>query len=431
MKRGKTMSSIHDPKNDNNRVIVVDDEKDILQAYKDILWPSKSNPVRKSSRQIAAQIPTQIPITTTVSPTTSEEADTTENQFQIFCATSGPEALQIVQGELNAGRRIACGFFDVKMEGGMDGLQTLQEIWKLDPDLHATIVTAYHDRAVNDIDRLFGSRFKDQWDYLNKPFNQAEIVQKARHMLSAWNRKRHLEQTQAQLLQAERMATIGQLAQAVGHEFGNLLQMIIGQADLAIAQKDPEKIKRGLEVIIKAGQRASILTRNLKSFSRQPASRESSSSSTRAEVDLTQVIKETLVLVGRQFAKASIQVVEKTQNCSPIQANAMEIEQVLLNLIINAIHATPAGGKIEIGCKDTDEGNDKNVLFWVKDTGKGIPAEILPKIFDYAFTTKGENGSGLGLSISKSIIENHRGSMSVQTQVGQGTIFLVHLPRSQ
>lgn len=389
---------------DNNSIIVVDDEKDIVQAYEDILAPQTPEPARKSSRLATAPV----------------AAQPTGPGYKIFRALSGEEALKIVQSELKAGRRIACGFFDVKMEGGMDGLQTLQEIWKLDPELHATLSTAYHDRDVNDIDRLFGERFKDQWDYLNKPFTRAEIIQKARQMISAWNRKRHLEQTQAQLIESDRMATIGQLARAVGHEFGNVLQTIIGQADLAAEQKDPQKIKERLELIVKTGERASVLIRNLMSFSKK--------SSARKRVDLTQVVKETLLLVGRQIAKSSIQAIDQTQSCSPIEANASEIEQVLLNLIINAIHATPAGGKIEVGCKD--EGDDKHVLFWVKDTGTGIPPEVLPKIFEYAYTTKGENGSGLGLSISKSIVENHKGLIHIQTQVGKGTVFTVRLPRA-
>jgi signal transduction histidine kinase len=82
------------------------------------------------------------------------------------------------------------------------------------------------------------------------------------------------------------------------------------------------------------------------------------------------------------------------------------------------------GGKMEVGCADKEGA----VFFWVKDTGSGIPPEVLPKIFDYAFTTKGEKGSGLGLSISKQLIENHGGKIAVQSEVGKGTVFTIRIP---
>ena len=310
------------------------------------------------------------------------------------------------------------------MGAGIDGLQSLQQVWRIDPDFCGTIVTAYHDRNVDDIDKLFGDRFKDQWDYLNKPFTQAEIIQKARQMVAAWNRKRALEDalarvkaTQQQLVQSERMATIGQLARAVGHEFGNILQTIMGQAEVAISQDDPERVRAKLQMIVRAAERASLITRNLLSISRPSASRNT--------VDLAAVIRETELLVGHQLSKASITLVDRCETpLSPIVANPAELEQVLLNLIINAMHATNAGGTIEVGCKNEGRG----VLAWVKDSGSGIPPEALPRIFDYGFTTKGEKGSGIGLPISKSIVEAHGGWITVQTEVGSGTTFSLRFP---
>src|SRR6185437_8325140 len=249
-------------------------------------------------------------------------------------------------------------------------------IWKLDPGLHCTVVTAYHDRDVNDIDALFGERFKDQWDYLNKPFTQAEIVQKARQMVAAWNRKRNLEQAleqikaaQAQLIESERLAAIGQVARGIHHEFGNFLQTIVGQADLASGEGDLKKVREKLNTILYAAERAAVIVGNLKSFSK--------GGDTKGHVDLAKLLHETTLLLTHEFRKKKIEIVEKTTPCPVIHACAPEIEQVFLNLMINAVHAMPSGGKIELGCGQ--EGS--YVAGWVKDAGTGIAPEVLPKIF--------------------------------------------------
>ena len=382
---------------------MVDDERDIVQAYVDLLNPTRSSPIKQSSRR-AAPAPGEV--------VKSETAD-----YEILKAYSGEEALALVQAEYAAGRRVTGGFFDVKLEGNMDGLQLIRELWKLDPDLLCTVVTAYHDRSIDDIDQLFGSKFKDQWDYLNKPFTQAEIVQKSRQMVASWNRKEQLKQAQSQLIHSERLAAIGQVARSIGHEFGNILMAILGNADLALQSQDPEKVRERLQVIIQATDRASLIVRNLNSFSKATV--------TRSDVDPSHLIAATLSLVNHETKKNNVMVAQNIQPCSPIHASASEIEQVLLNLVINAVHALPGGGNIEMGCReDADQ-----VLIWVKDSGTGIAPEVLPLIFDYAFTTKGEKGSGLGLAISSQIVQSHGGTLVVESALGSGSTFTMRVPK--
>ncbi len=392
----------------NKRLIVVDDETSIVEAYIDFLVPKRTNTPKRSSRLV------QGPLTSS------------ESEYEILVAHSGEEALLVLRRELQAGRRIAGGFFDVKMDGGMDGLETIQQIWKLDPDVHCTVVTAYHDRNANDIDQLFGPRFKDQWDYLNKPFTQAEIIQKARQMLAAWGRRRALEQTieqlkasQTRLIQSERQAVIGQIARAVGHEFGNFLQAIVGKADLALHDQDIQEIQTKLKDILRISDRASLVTRNLRSFSKV--------SPTQSKEDVARIVKDTLTFINYEFRKHSIKVEEKLSPCASVFVNGPEIEQVLLNLLLNALHSMPKGGTIEVGCEESGP----SVTLWVKDHGTGIKPEVLPKIFDYAFTTKAENGSGLGLSISKDIMEKHHGKITVETELGKGSKFTLTLPKAK
>ncbi len=382
----------------NQRLLIVDDEKDIVQAYVDFLSPEEIT-VKRSSRSA------------------NKVSSSKTQNYQIFKAHSGAEAIAIFKSQFEKGERIAGGFFDVKMEGGIDGLQTIQELWKIDPDLHCTVVTAYHDRDVDDMDALFGERFKDQWDYLNKPFTQAEIIQKARQMIAAWNRKRNLEQTREQLIRSERMAAIGQVARAIGHEFGNILQAILGKADLALTEKDPAKLKDKLTTILQAAERGSLIVKNLRSFSKTTPEKK--------ELLPSLAIEQTIGLLGHEMKKSSVEWIDRRSTTGTVFSNAGEIEQILLNLMINAIHAMPSGGKLEVGCSETST----QVQIWVKDTGTGISPDVLPNIFEYAFTTKGDKGSGLGLSISKEIAEKHNGSLSVQTALGQGTTFTLVIPK--
>ncbi|MCM2321878.1 MAG: ATP-binding protein [Oligoflexia bacterium] len=395
---------------ENRTIIIVDDEAETVKGYVDFLSPKESAAVRRSSRQ----------------PVSSSEkipgpGPSAAEKYQLLLAHSGEEAVAIVQSELKADRRIAAGFFDVKLEGGMDGLATIQAIKALDRDIHCVVVTAYQDRTVEEIHRIFGEEFKDQWDYLNKPFTQGEIVQKARQMTAAWNRKRQLEEMNRQLLQAERMAAVGQVARGIGHEFGNILLRIMGKTDLALATQDPAKIHDHLQVVMKAAERAAVIVRNLQSFSRNEPKFQ--------QDDLAAALEEAHSLVNHELVKASVTWESQVRPAPKARLDRGALAQVFLNLVINAIHAMPKGGKITATIEER-RGTDgsQGVAARIADTGTGIPADVLPRIFDFAFTTKGDRGSGIGLSVSRQIVEAHGGTLTVATEVGRGTEFTLWLP---
>lgn len=384
---------------ENLRLLVVDDEKDIVQAYVDILAPTPVGTVKKSSRGAPAPASAAAP-----------------SDYEIFRAHSGEEAVAILKAQFAAGEPVAGAFFDVKMDGALDGIQAAKAAFDLDPRIQVTIVTAYQDRSVQDIDSLFGPAVKDQWDYLNKPFNSGEIVQKARHMTAAWNRREELRRTQALLVESERMAAIGQVARGVGHEFGNILQRIVGRADIAMGG-DEAKMKQSLEVILQAAENAAVIVQNLQAFSRKESPKKA--------VDVAKIITDALTLLHHDLHKGSIKIENKLTAVPPVNGSVVELGQVFVNLLINAMHAIGGkGGTVEVGTR-LDGGN---VVAWVKDSGTGIPADVLPRIFEYAFTTKGDKGSGLGLSISKQIIEGHGGAMAAQSAPGQGALFTISLP---
>jgi two-component system, NtrC family, sensor kinase len=269
---------------------------------------------------------------------------------------------------------------------------------------------------VEEMGALFGPEFKDQWDYLNKPFTQGEIVQKARQMLAAWNRKREVEALHAQLVRSERLAGVGQVARGVGHEFGNILLRIIGKTDLALMEKDVAKVHAHLAVVMTAAERAGVIVRNLQSFSKTEPHFQFA--------PLTQPIEEALSLVSHELVKCSVKLEKDFAAKQPLRIDVGGLGQVFLNLFINATHAMPKGGTLSVSLRDADGG----VVARVADTGTGIPEDVLPRIFEFAFTTKGDRGSGLGLSISREIVEAHGGRITVATEPGKGTEFQVWIP---
>jgi len=121
---------------------------------------------------------------------------------RLLLASSGEEAVELARRELAAGRRIQAGFFDMKMPGGIDGVETMRRILALDPDLMCVVVTAYTDQPLDEIGALFGAGRQDDWDYLNKPFNANEVVQKARNAIAGWWRRRREQAAAEELAQA-------------------------------------------------------------------------------------------------------------------------------------------------------------------------------------------------------------------------------------
>jgi signal transduction histidine kinase len=396
---------------ENRTLLIVDDEPETLKGYAEFLAPRVA-PARKSSRSRS------------IDSSDGAAASPSTEKYNLLLAKTGEEALALVQEEMKQGRRVAAGFFDVKLGAGMDGLATIAAIQALDKDLFCVVVTAYHDRTVDEINQLFGEEFKDQWDYLNKPFTQGEIVQKARQMVSSWNRRRQIEIMNQQLVRSERLAAVGQVARGVGHEFGNILLRIMGKTDLALMEKDVVKVHAHLQVVMTAAERAGAIVRNLQSFSKAEPNFQSAS--------LQAPLDESLTLVNHELVKTSVKVEKKYSKLPPVRIDSGAISQVFLNLFINATHAMPKGGVLTITLEEAQGpaagGTKKGVAARVADTGTGIPSDVLPRIFDFAYTTKGDRGSGLGLSVSREIIEAHGGKILVKTELGKGTEFTVWLP---
>lgn len=250
--------------------------------------------------------------------------------------------------------------------------------------------------------------------------------------------KKHTEKSQKvleeKLQQSQRLESLGTLAGGIAHDFNNLLMGIQGQADIMrnnVSREHPHYEK--LASIKQYVDNAASLTRRVLGFARggkyevQP-------------VDLNSIVEQNIQMFGR--TKREITINSHLENfLKPIEADSNQIQQVLMNLLVNAGQAMPEGGTITIETSQVSVGEDKALLdniqpglyiqLTVTDTGKGIEKEAINKIFDPFFTTKSiGQGTGLGLAMAYGIISNHSGSISVESRINQGSTFTILLPIS-
>ncbi len=228
-----------------------------------------------------------------------------------------------------------------------------------------------------------------------------------------------------QLIHSEKLSAVGQLAAGVAHEFNNFLNVILGRIQLAIVEDSIDEIKDSLQVIEQVSWRGSDLVKNLSAFAKPRAPKLKIQ-------EITDVIESVIQLQKRQLEIENIKIIREYGDHAKIAFDRGQLEQVFLNLIINATHAIkPLGnGEITISVKEIDS----IIEIRFSDTGTGINKDIRAKIFDPFFTTKnadedkGISGSGLGLSVSFSIIKQHKGIILVESTKGKGTTFILRLP---
>lgn len=228
-----------------------------------------------------------------------------------------------------------------------------------------------------------------------------------------------------QLLQAQRLSSVGELASSIAHEFNNILTTIINSAKLGSRNADVAEKQQAFERVIKAGQRAAAIAGGMLGFARKSATH-------RAKCDLARLVEEVLVLTEKDLSKHRIQVETRIHTRPVVMAVPGQIEQILVNLVINARQAMPGGGRLKIEVGENEAADVAEVR--IADTGVGIPPEQLRQIFEPFFTTKepdeyGRGGTGLGLSVCRQIIEQHHGRIRVESVVGKGSAFTLKLPR--
>lgn len=226
-----------------------------------------------------------------------------------------------------------------------------------------------------------------------------------------------LQDAQDQLVQATKLVAIGELASNVAHEINNPLTSILGYAELIKEEKDLGTILKDIDVIEKESLRARDIVHQLLEFSRKR-------SLTITEIDLNKVIKEVIELVSLRIRESKIEIVERYGNITTIEGDDNQIKQVFLNIINNAVYAMGLEGTLDVYTYT----KDNQVYATISDTGEGIPKELQSRIFEPFFSTKQDKGTGIGLSISYTIIQGHDGHIDVQSEQGKGSKFTVMLP---
>jgi two-component system NtrC family sensor kinase len=230
-----------------------------------------------------------------------------------------------------------------------------------------------------------------------------------------------------QLLQAEKMAALGQTVSGVAHELNNPLATILSWAErLSQRQSLEEPVRRGLETILSESERAARIVRNLLTFARKRQT-------TRAMVDINHVARETLALRAYEQRVTNIDVIDALAAGLPhVFADGHQVQQVLLNLVINAEQAMlAANGRGTLVVRTWHAADQDTVILEVNDDGPGIPDDLQPKIFDPFFTTKEVGkGTGLGLTVAYAIVQEHGGRIRLESRPNKGASFYVELPVS-
>jgi two-component system, NtrC family, sensor kinase len=228
------------------------------------------------------------------------------------------------------------------------------------------------------------------------------------------------ERLEEQMTQTEKLTSLGLLAAGVAHEVNTPLAVISNYIQM-LGKQMPEGDPRQaiIEKIVKQTFRASEIVNNLLNFSRTSATEV-------VDIDVNRVVEETLSLVAHPLKTSQIQVVRQLGETLPaVRGSANKLQQVFLNLFLNARDAMPGGGMLEV----RTTAHNGSVEVEIVDTGAGIAREHIHRIFDPFFTTKASGrGTGLGLSVSYGIIKEHSGKIDVRSTVGKGTSFHVELP---
>jgi PAS domain S-box-containing protein len=224
------------------------------------------------------------------------------------------------------------------------------------------------------------------------------------------------------LHQAEKLAALGTLAAGLAHEINNPIGIVSSRIELMLTESGglPQGLREDLEVLQRNVQRVGQIAQGLLTFARQ-------SPGERGPVDLNRVVRETLLLAERQMSRAGTRVRTTLDPALPsFVGDSGALQQVVLNLLTNAREALNGAGEVRIEtCPAL--GHPGSIQLIVTDDGPGMPADVLPKIFDPFFTTKAR-GTGLGLSVSYGIVQEHGGTIEVRSEPGQGTVFVLTFP---
>jgi two-component system NtrC family sensor kinase len=271
-------------------------------------------------------------------------------------------------------------------------------------------------------------RRKDELFDLAQAFNQmaADLKEAQGRIIRDAEGRLELERS---LRRSEKLATIGQLSSGLAHEIGTPLNIISGRAELLKKRfEDKNEVQKNLDIIVQQAERITKIIQQLLGFVRKKAPQQT-------PINVRAILENTLDFLDHQMQKQDVRVEKDLKDNLPlVKGDSDQIQQVFLNLILNAIQSMPEGGMLHLAAaskwcsrQDMEEGQRQYVEVHVEDTGMGMEPEVLQKIFKPFYTTK-DKGTGLGLTVSLGIVQDHDGWIDVKSEVEKGSLFRVYLP---
>ena len=422
----------------NRRILLIDDNQTIHYDFRKILGAGQAHAARLDEAKATLFGDTSA----------NERAD----RFEIDSAYQGQQGLEMVRQALQAERPYAVAFVDIRTPPGWDGITTIAHLWQEDPNLEVVVCTACSDYTWEEVVQTLGET--DHLLILNKPFDNIEVRQLACALCQKWNlacqgrhtlddlkkavaertrelqeQKEQLKKTRTQLLQAQKLETIGRCSVTIAHEISQPLSAIMGYAEagrLAAQSVEgiPDSILGDLEKVAEQANRAGEIIRRFRAFVCE-------GKLDRSRVDMNKLIRETTHFVASEARANGVRLqLELPTSVPPVWADPIHVQQVILNLAQNAIAAMNEGdtGERELIARARKAEGDM-VEIAVCDTGPGVGKQIVDKLFEPFFTTK-FGGMGMGLAISRSIIEAHGGRLWATPNPDRGMTFRFTLPLS-
>ena len=438
--------------NPNHRILLVDDNTSIHADFRKILCPADSSTAALNEMEAALF-------------DDAKPAAGAQTSFILESAYQGQEALEMVKQSLAENRPYAMAFVDVRMPPGWDGIETIARIWEVNPELQIVVCTAYSDYSWAEIRQALGPT--DGVVILKKPFDKIEVLQLAHALSRKWMlarevalqiatldaaveiRTRELREVttrlqdemaarahvETALLQSQKMEAIGQLAAGIAHDFNNILTVVRGHTGMMLERRDLDAAaSHSLQEVSQAAERATALASQLLTLSRKQRLKPRT-------FDLNETIEQLHSLLSRVLGET----IDLQLGCTPelplLFADEPQIEQVLINLAVNARDAMPQGGRLMIGtcaarfeaaqlASHPDAEPGEYIAISVADTGCGMAPDVIQHLFEPFFTTKEKGkGTGLGLATAYGIVKQHRGWIEVDSEPKHGSVFRIFLPR--